>query len=241
MKTETMADIVAMLRANASGERFDDFSFSSLADRIEAAYKREHAEWHAETDAAKEERNRIACRMRYEFAAKCRACKTKPGNDADAIRDALDDAHRLIEAFLATSGDRGMRSKFVEMRYRINAALAAPARNADRFADPGEAWLAYKAECDKNETVPNMIGAISWLLATAEGGAKCIDGLRGRPDCRGCEEHCLDVRKRNCFYWNPDIEGGVCALTGKKSCPISCDNFHIPESVSPPPAEGEKE
>ena len=50
--------------------------------------------------------------------------------------------------------------------------LAAPARNCDRFADPGEAWLAYKAACDKDETVPNMIGAISWLFATAEGGAE---------------------------------------------------------------------
>lgn len=39
-KHETVADIVAMLRANARGDRFDDFSFTSLADRIEAAAKR---------------------------------------------------------------------------------------------------------------------------------------------------------------------------------------------------------
>lgn len=37
---ETIDDIVEMLRANARGDRFDDFSFTSLADRIEAAAKR---------------------------------------------------------------------------------------------------------------------------------------------------------------------------------------------------------
>lgn len=38
---ETIADIIAMLRANARGDRFDCFSFTSLADRLEAAHKRE--------------------------------------------------------------------------------------------------------------------------------------------------------------------------------------------------------
>ena len=41
---ETIDDIVEMLRANARGDRFDDFSFTSLADRIESAHKREVAE-----------------------------------------------------------------------------------------------------------------------------------------------------------------------------------------------------
>ena len=40
---ETIVDIIGMLRANAKGERFDDFSFTSLADRIEAAEKRDAA------------------------------------------------------------------------------------------------------------------------------------------------------------------------------------------------------
>lgn len=44
---ETIADIVAMLRANARGDRFDDFSFTSLADRIEAAAKRGDDLWRA--------------------------------------------------------------------------------------------------------------------------------------------------------------------------------------------------
>jgi hypothetical protein len=77
---------------------------------------------------------------------------------------------------------------------------------------------------------------IEEALATAKESAKCVNGLRGEPDCRGCNEHCEDVRKRNCFYWNPDIEGGLCALTGRKSCPISCDNFTTTTKAAP--AEG---
>ena len=38
---KTIDGVVAMLRANARGERFDEFSFSSLADCIEAALKRD--------------------------------------------------------------------------------------------------------------------------------------------------------------------------------------------------------
>ena len=42
--SETIDYIVGMLRANARGERYDDYSFTSLADRIEAAWKHESAE-----------------------------------------------------------------------------------------------------------------------------------------------------------------------------------------------------
>lgn len=62
-----------------------------------------------------------------------------------------------------------------------------------------------------------------------EGGAKCIDGLRGDPDCRGCEEHCEDVRKRNCINWS----GDHCAKTKGIFCPVSCDEFRAYK-----PAEG---
>ena len=74
------------------------------------------------------------------------------------------------------------------------------------------------------------------LSAPALRGAKCIDGLRGHPDCRGCDEHCLDVRKRNCFYWIPGI--GKCALDGKPSCRIACGNFRVSKEEKPGPAEG---
>lgn len=41
---ETLAEIVAMLRANARGKRFDAFSFTSLADHIEAIARRAYNE-----------------------------------------------------------------------------------------------------------------------------------------------------------------------------------------------------
>ena len=116
-----------------------------------------------------------------------------------------------------TSISEGYRNHFRESAKMANAAW--------------EMMFAAKREAENDEQHGDVI-------APAEGGAKCVNGLRGEPDCRGCNERCEDVRKRNCFYWNPDIEGGVCALTGKKSCPISCDNFHVPEKGSPPPAEG---
>ena len=47
---ETIDDIVEMLRANARGDRFDDFSFTSLADRIEAARRRFYDKYKEHTD-----------------------------------------------------------------------------------------------------------------------------------------------------------------------------------------------
>lgn len=56
-----------------------------------------------------------------DMKAEASVSHNAPG-DAAAMREALDDAHRMIEAFLATVGDRGMRSEFIEMRHRIDAA-----------------------------------------------------------------------------------------------------------------------
>lgn len=67
------------------------------ADRIEATYKQERAQWRGETNAAKEARNRIACKMRYEFAAKCRACKAAPGNASSCAPMSLDEAIKHAE------------------------------------------------------------------------------------------------------------------------------------------------
>lgn len=177
-----------------------------------------------------------------------------------AYADRLDDAHgmpsptdlrkladRIERADQRKECDFGMALSIEEglrKRDRERAALSAPARNCDRYATAKDALDAFIREKEiKAADVDNMNlrDFFDWLFDTAKGGAKCVNGLRGEPDCRGCNEHCEDVRKRNCFYWNPDIEGGVCSLTGKKSCPISCDNFHVPEKVSPPPAEGAKE
>lgn len=169
----------------------------------------------------------------------------RPVGNVAAMREAL----IQCELFLANvcnhghpklnPGDECVACKDCEdMRSMVCKALdAAPARNCDRFATEDEAREAYWAYREPLEFNDKPFVAITeWLFAPAEGGAKCIDGLRGRPDCRGCDEHCLDVRKRNCFYWNPDI--GKCALDGKPSCRIACDNFCGSKEEKPDTAEG---
>ena len=107
MKTETMADIVAMLRANARGERFDDFSFTSLADRIEAAAKYADA----------------MCRKNEEAAFKRGQSAT---GSAAAMREALEDSNGLLREI------RGEWRDAAEAQIEDNnAALAAPARKCD--------------------------------------------------------------------------------------------------------------
>ena len=260
---EKLADILAEMRAAAkSTDLFDGeevgeplirgTKVEEWADRIEAAAERERDE----------DRQLAAIAESDEAFARCARCDRpeRATGNAAALRGALENVERVAR-FCAeaprhtpaypTDAARAdvLYSRIAELGRVARAAIAAPARNCDRFATFDEARKAFQearghkvlADVELWDSMDEAGALVRWLFDTAKGGAKCIDGLRGHPDCRGCNEHCLDVRKRNCFYWNPDIEGGVCALTGKKSCPISCDNFHIPENVSPPPAEGEKE
>ena len=76
--------------------------------------------------------------------------RSNPPGNAAAMREALDDAHRMIEAFLATVGDRGMRSEFIEMRHRIDAALSAPPRNCD-VGTADEQAERFEAECRRHD------------------------------------------------------------------------------------------
>lgn len=175
-----------------------------------------------------------------------------PGNAA-ALRAALQETVLLsLKVGRSIHGDVACGI----MASKARAALAAPARNCD-VGTAEEQAERFEAECKRHdhctpcpvhrewgefkEGKPKSCQMI-WAqmpYAPEGGSAKCVNGLRGDPDCRGCEEHCLDVRKRNCFYWNPDI--GKCALDGKPSCRISCGNFHVAKEEKPGPAEGGKE
>ena len=147
-------------------------TISIWADRIERAHKQERAQWRGETDAAKEARNRIACRMRYEFAAKCRACKAEPGNAA-AMREALEAFVESVE-WLCDGDESGrLKRQFGVLLSDARAAIAAPARNCDRFATEDEAREAYWAYREPLEFNNKPFVAITeWLFAPAEGGAK---------------------------------------------------------------------
>lgn len=168
--TEPLAAILAEMRDGIHTGRADIIDavnerLRSYADRIKAAVKRERVK--ARRDAEIE-----WTRIGYEE----RKAEERPGNAA-ALRAALEkflDFSRRGLAFFTSYRYTEAENAEIEAAFDgAKAALAAPARNCDRFADPGKAWLAYKAECDKNETVPNMIGAISWLLEPAKkGGAE---------------------------------------------------------------------
>ena len=192
-KPETLSAILAEMRDFAKPFRVDvdlcsnvacPATIGTWADRIEAAYKRERAEWRGETNAAKEARNRIACKMRYEFAAKCRACKSEPGNAA-AMREALERIRPLVRAAGVTPYVPERKELVDGALGIIDAALSAPARNADRFATAVEAmeeWGKYPQSrykgcrlCphgDASIVSPAHLTLAEWLFAPAKGGGR---------------------------------------------------------------------
>lgn len=120
--------------------RDDDKYLLDIADRIEAAAKRER---NAHTNDIHD-----ALYMATGI----------PGNAA-ALREALKHAREV----LALNG-------FVEPVVRCDAALAAPARNCDRFATAEEARRAFES-AHSHGIVHNLYtAAFDWLFATAEGG-----------------------------------------------------------------------
>ena len=67
-----------------------------------------------------------------------------------------------------------------EARGVLIPALAAPARNCDRFPTLHEAWLEWQAYCSEHTNDAATKKFHVWLYDTAEGGAKqCVD-IAGR-------------------------------------------------------------
>ena len=165
---ETVADIVAMLRANARGERFDNFSFTSLADRIEAAWKREKSQsWHHR------EMEELILRHEKEVAE----LKNQTGNAA-AIRKALEGINRintiglkrlLVELVEADIFDGGLINKTISIVEKARAALSDPPRNCDRFTDGVQAYHAF-AEETKSGMCDQAFFVTQWLFGTAKKG-----------------------------------------------------------------------
>ena len=174
-------------------------------DRIEAAAERERSKWERERRAYEKmhdcfwEKNAIQNIVRQMLdarddlrraypqeaddldyyahelmeAAKKRGRDTAPGNAA-ALRSALKDTQDLLKHFTRNGG---MLANAFALHMRDNdAALAAPARNIDRFATEGEAWKFYLDHVPDNGNLAT--GYAEWLFATeliygdaaAEGG-----------------------------------------------------------------------
>lgn len=175
MNNETLADIMAGMR-DPENDYITNNDLRDLADRIEAAAKRERGALVAEAEAAKDARNRALVRLREEYAERCHECKTKSGNAA-AMRLCDELIQAAYDADICSPGDLAQRVR------KIKAALPAPLRNCDRFrtADEVSAYWganvhavplhgdAYAMRID-GETYPTFL---DWLMAPAkEGGAE---------------------------------------------------------------------
>ena len=168
-RTETLAAILAEMRGN----EFDDPHLDAdgiigarrlardWADRIEAAAARERDE----------DRQLAAIAESDEAFARCARCdrpERAPGNAA-AMREALTafagylTQKRIDEVWAKTTLPEPGLDRLVEQARR---ALAAPARNCDRFATEDEAREAYWAYRDPLEFNGRPFVSITeWLFA----------------------------------------------------------------------------
>lgn len=160
-KQETIADIVAQLRAVAHIQTADTpRSVMQFADRIEAAVKREELRW---------------ATANGELARMIDLEKVQ-GYNAAAMREAVDKIQKLV------TSDRPADE--VEIANICRAALAKPPRNCDVFKSEDEAksaFIAYYNEtfglngsideigaCDLKHNVDGIChDYIQWLLAPA--------------------------------------------------------------------------
>lgn len=141
MTDETLAAILAEMRASCGDVA--DHEVAAYADRIESAAKR--------LSDAKYCEGWDNC----EVTIKAEQKQSDPGNAA-ALRETLEKIRReycdgLISCQTCVSSDADVERVSRLFYEEIDAALAAPARNADRFATVGaahKAWRATSQECD---------------------------------------------------------------------------------------------
>jgi len=168
-KQESLADIVAVMRQGMNPNGTDECpdlesDIYTLADRIEAAAKREREA--AEADA-------------LSVGGVVEAERHKPGNAA-AIREALEainciDTRRLkrllCELVEADIPDGGQINKTISAVDKAKAALASPPRNCDvGTAEEQEARFHATGELYHTLTLRN---ALTWAQTPyEEGGAK---------------------------------------------------------------------
>jgi len=158
-KPETIADIANILRIRAAnisdgGAMADGAELRDMADRIEAAAERDRNAHINDIHDALYMATGI------------------PGNAA-ALREALERIRPLVRA-TGTTPYVPERKELVDGALAIiDAALAAPARNCDRFATEDEAREAYWAYREPLEFNDKPFVAITeWLFAQAKGGAE---------------------------------------------------------------------
>ena len=159
---ETLAAILAEMRLDADILVFPTLTPDKLrtyADRLKEAAGRERVEReYAHKKVEEALFDEIAIRDEN-------IPQSAPGNAA-ALREALEQALAYCESDQKSGIAYSDNDVLVPM---LRAALAAPARNADRFATAEEARRAFEEEHSR-EIVHNLYTAtFDWLFATAEG------------------------------------------------------------------------
>ena len=123
-----------------------------------------HRDWNNHTRQSNRERvSDLADRIEAVIAREREA-----SGNAAAMREALKPVKRYLDGYTVN---------ILELRRMVDAALAAPARNCDRFASAEKAWDAYDAWVEsyglKGKVPPyNEFGWLFALSAEKEGGAK---------------------------------------------------------------------
>lgn len=137
----------------------DDY-FTKLLDQIEAAHKLERAI----TDVMLAVKDKPLPHPDPDNAPPLTA---SPGNVA-ALRDALNDACHTMFEFLKKQ--HGGFSDMANALDKGKAALAASARNCDRFATADKARATFEAELSRGIVRNLYTATFDWLFARAEGG-----------------------------------------------------------------------
>lgn len=117
------------------------------------------------------ERNGVYMKKKRKSTAE----KSSAVGNAAKLREALEQVQKKINYLIGNlTVSNSLVANRMEINGIINAALAAPPRNCDRFGtDNMEASLAYEEFCDRAEVEESVNGAIAWLLtlvAEKEGG-----------------------------------------------------------------------
>ncbi len=163
-ENETIADIVAEMRRRADSAFPYDVDtmnmLEPLADRIEAAWKRERE-----------------AMLKTAMMAKCEVCSKQPVGNAAAMREALTPWISLAEWLVKNAGKdalgNGISEIVPQLRRRIDEsrdALATPPRNCDCHNDADSAYIAFCGYDFEAKDISDD-AFIDWLFAPAEKGA----------------------------------------------------------------------
>ena len=167
---------LAAILAEMRGNEFDDPHLDAdgiigarrlardWADRIEAAAKRERALLDANVNRVRELEAMLDGAANTVLGCAIKQKQSSPGNAA-AMREALKESTAILAV---VRGDE-YEEDITRQIDRNTDALAAPARNCDRFATADDARRAFES-AHSHGIVHNLYtAAFDWLFARAEG------------------------------------------------------------------------